>query len=107
MTAPSSDGWAILRVAGEIDLARMQELEDLIAANCNGNCPDTVVDLSDVGFMDSTGVAWLIRSRQLFHDRGRRLVLVVPTSLDRIFELSGLTETFAVHRSLEDATATP
>ena len=105
MTAPSSDGWVILAVSGEIDLARMQELEALVAAHCNGNCPDTVVDLSDVQFMDSTGVAWLLRSRMLFNERGRRLVVVVPTALDRIFELSGLHETFERHRSLEDATA--
>ena len=104
MTAPSSDGWTILKVGGEIDIARLPELEDLIASKCNGNCADTVIDLSEVEFMDSTGIAWLLRSRDLFHDRERRFSLVLPESLDRIFELTGLSDAFAIHRTLEHAT---
>jgi anti-anti-sigma factor len=104
MAAPSSDGWAILRVEGEIDIARLQELEDLIAANCNGACTDTVVDLSNVEFMDSTGMAWLLRSRDLVLDRERRFTVVVPKSLDLIFELTGLSDAFDIHRSLGEAT---
>jgi anti-anti-sigma factor len=96
MATPSSAGWAVLRVAGEIDLARLEELEDLIASNCNGDCSDTVVDLSDVEFMDSTGMAWLLRSRDIFLDRDHRFAVVVPTSLDRIFDLTGLGSAFEI-----------
>lgn len=100
MTAPSLDGWKVLQVDGEIDIARLDELEDLVLAECSGDCSDTVVDLSNVEFIDTTGVAWLLRSRDLFLDRGRRFALVVPESLDRIFELTGLTNAFEMYRSL-------
>ena len=100
---PSSERWSILSVAGEIDLARLQELEDLVAAHIDGVYSGTVVDLSGVEFMDSTGIGWLLRSRDLFHDRGRRFSVVVPESLDRIFELAGLGNAFEIRRSLEDA----
>lgn len=73
MTAPSLDGWTVLRVEGEIDIARLEELEDLVLAECSGDCSDTVVDLSNVEFIDTTGVAWLLRSRDLFLDRGTTL----------------------------------
>ena len=104
MTAPSIQGWTVLSLAGEIDIARLQELEELIAFNCNGDCSNTVVDLSDVEFMDSTGIAWLLRSHALFVDRERRFTVVVPESLDRIFELTGLGDAFDIHRSVEAAT---
>jgi anti-sigma B factor antagonist len=90
----SSANWAILKVGGEIDLARIDELERLVAANCNGDSRDIAIDLTEVSFMDSTGIGWLLRSRDLFLELGGRFKVIAPPTLDRLFELTGLTEAF-------------
>ena len=106
MTTPSGHGWIVLKVGGEVDISRQDELEDLVAANCEGHRSDTVVDLTEVVFMDSTGLRWLMRTQDLLVDRGRRFSVVMPESLDRLLKISGFTESFDIHRSLEDATRT-
>ena len=103
MTATSAQGWVVLKVDGDVDLARRQELEDLVAANDDRHS-NLVFDLTDVTFMDSTGLGWLLRSQDLLADRGGRCVVVLPTRLDRLFTAAGITDQFEIHRSVEEAT---
>ena len=103
MTATSAKGWVVLTVDGEVDLARRDELEDLVAAN--GDLSSNVVfDLTQVTFMDSTGLGWLLRSQDMLAERGARCALVLPTTLDRLFTAAGITDQFDIHRSIADAT---
>ena len=106
MTATSAQGWVVLTVDGEIDLARQDELEDLVAAN--GDLSSHVVfDLTQVTFMDSTGLGWLLRSQDMLAERGARCAVVLPTTLDRLFTAAGISDHFDIHRSIEDATRLP
>lgn len=102
MTATSAQGWVVLKISGEVDLARLQELEDLVAAN-SAQFSNMVFDLTDVTFMDSTGLGWLIRSRDLLLGQGRLCSVVVPDALDRLFGAAGLTDYFETYRSTEAA----
>ena len=103
MTTTSAQGWVVLKVDGDVDLARRQELEDLVAAK-DDRYSNLVFDLSDVTFMDSTGLGWLLRSQDLLADRGGQCVVVLPTTLDRLFSAAGITDQFEIHRSVEEAT---
>jgi anti-anti-sigma factor len=61
-SAPTVTGEAHLRVSGEIDLGTAPQLESALSdAICDGTAAVTV-DLSDVDFIDSTGVSVLVRS---------------------------------------------
>ena len=77
MPTPSAHGWIVLKVGGEVDISRQDELEDLVAANCKDHRSDTVVDLTEVVFMDSTGLGWLIKTQDLLIDRVRRFSVVM------------------------------
>jgi anti-sigma B factor antagonist len=107
MTAPSDQGWTALRLDGEIDLSRQEELEDLILAHCNDRASDVIIDLSKVTFMDSTGLSWLARTQALLADFDCRMVVVVPAALGRIFEVTGLLNSFDILESEKAGVGTP
>lgn len=86
-----SEAEVVLRVSGEID---MGSAPSLLAAQRDANDSKqsvTVVDLSRVGFIDSTGISALITMHQDLEARGKALVLRGATgTVRRVLEISGL-----------------
>ena len=84
------DGQRVLiAVSGEIDMATVGGLRDALeqAAGANG---DVWLDLSEVEFMDSTGLTELVRRHNAMND-GRRLNVICPAgAARRAIEVSGL-----------------
>ena len=70
-------GLAMVRLAGEVDLAAAEALERGIDAETAG-ATSVVVDLSAVGFLDSAGLRLLDRVVGKCDDRGAAVRLVVP-----------------------------
>ncbi len=63
-----------------------------------------VVDLSEVTFMDSTGIGVLLNALRHFTTRHGRLMLVCPTQrVMRPFEVTGLTGHLTIFDSREKA----
>ena len=54
------DGWFVLEVEGEIDMATAPKLRERLLAAVNDGAHRVVVDLSEVAFVDSTGLGVLI-----------------------------------------------
>jgi anti-sigma B factor antagonist len=83
----------LLALSGEIDAATAPEAfaRLVYAEPCPG---DTVaIDLSDVTFMDSTGVSMLLKARNYLDVMGCRLVLENPSApVVRLFTILGLNE---------------
>lgn len=75
-----------LVLCGEIDLNTVDELVEALAAHSE---PVTIIDMSRVSFIDSTGVRALVA-----HQTAGRRVLVTASStpVRRILELTGLSE---------------
>ncbi|HEX3824232.1 MAG TPA: STAS domain-containing protein [Mycobacteriales bacterium] len=92
---PDGDGRSVLHVSGEIDLQVADELRDAgIAAASNDG---VAVDLSQVSFIDSSGLAALIEINNATQDAGRQLTLVKPSrTVRRILEITGLHPAFVV-----------
>jgi anti-anti-sigma factor len=61
-SAPTATGEARIAVSGEIDLGTAPQLESALADALNAAPGHITVDLSDVDFIDSTGVSVLVRS---------------------------------------------
>jgi anti-sigma B factor antagonist len=97
---------ALVSVAGELDLHTSERLRRAIGeATTDG--PDTVVvDLSRVGFIDSTAVGVLVQQTKRLEGRGRSLLLVTndPRTL-RVFEVTGLDRILRRCATLHDALA--
>ena len=72
-----SGGLALVRLAGEVDIAAADALERDIVAEAAG-ATSVVVDLTAVGFLDSAGLRLLDRVVGECDDRGAAVRLVAP-----------------------------
>ena len=67
-----------------------------------------VVDLRKVPFMDSTGIRVLINHKHRLEEAGGQLRLLIATSdIMRLFELTGLTDTFVIDSRLHPSEKPP
>ncbi len=95
-------GTSVVAVSGEVDVATAPALREALERVVDEDHGPVVVDLIDVTFIDSTGLGVLIGARKRCADAGRDLRVVVgePRIL-KVFEITGLTELFSIHGSLD------
>jgi anti-anti-sigma factor len=81
-----------LRLRGELDLAVADRLSGAIdAAREDGY--SVLVDLAECEFIDSTGIAVLLRGRSAHAEEGLRLVAARPArQVKRVLELVGMSD---------------
>jgi anti-sigma B factor antagonist len=86
----------VLAVSGEIDMATADQLRDALLRAAESRI-DVWVDLSEVEFMDSTGLNALVIAHRAMGDDGRRLYVICPDGpAHRALEVSGLHEVLHV-----------
>lgn len=96
----------VVHVEGEIDVSSADRLREMVGVLVSDGRTDLVVDLSDVRFMDSTGLGLLVGVLKRVRTAGGRLVLVVATDkLRKVFDLTGLTQVFTIHGTVDEALA--
>jgi anti-anti-sigma factor len=88
------DGVLVAEVTGEIDLSNAEELGEQILAELPGDARAVVIDLSQVGFLDSVGIFVIYGMRENLRERDKKLGLVVPPSspIASTLALVGMTE---------------
>jgi anti-sigma B factor antagonist len=95
-----------LAVRGEVDMETAPEIETALEEAIRESAGAFVVDLTGVGFLDSSGLQVLLRARALLGREDRALAVVCPFGpVRRVFELSGVSELFALYISRESALA--
>lgn len=100
------DGWTVLTVTGEVDVATAPRLREQLIRLVSDERYRIVVDLGAVDFIDSTGLGVLIGAlkRVRSHDGDLMLICSEPRVL-RVFEITGLDRVFTIHPSLDLAVA--
>ena len=94
---------ATLTLSGELDLVSSPVLERALAPMLDSDAELIIVDLRGLDFMDSTGLHVLVQAHQQLHDAGRRLALVrARDHVQRLFDLTGLSETMTIVDSPDD-----
>ena len=90
-------GERIIIVSGEVDLYSSPDLrEALTKAKCDPPL-SVVVDLSDVPYMDSSGVATLVEGFRAAGERKVGFALVAPSqSVMKVLQLSRLDTVFEI-----------
>ncbi len=82
------DGLTLLALAGELDLLTSPALADALEALASGD-RRVVLDLRGLEFMDSTGLAVILRFHQRTKDEDFDLVVVRgPEAVDRVFRVT-------------------
>jgi anti-sigma B factor antagonist len=100
------DGWSVVAVSGEVDVATAPRLREQLIELVNHGRHHIVVDLTDVEFLDSTGLGVLVGALKRVRTNNGELALVCsePRIL-KVFEITGLTKVFPMHRTLADVAA--
>lgn len=100
----------LLTIRGELDMNTAPELERSLDAAAEAEAPAILIDLSECEFIDSTGVALIIRTWQRVDRDGGggngRLVLCCPNNqVRRLLDITGVESSISMHDSVEDARA--
>lgn len=84
--------WPLVRLSGDIDLSNADALAVVAEGAVPNSAKGLVLDLSDVTFLDSTGLRLLFRLARRLGDRQQVLRLVVPAGarIDRVLDVSGV-----------------
>jgi anti-sigma B factor antagonist len=106
ITVEPANDHVLVAVTGELDLAVAPKLETCLARLDVSPGGRLVVDLSDLDFLDSSGLRVLVMAHQRAEQEGFRLVLVRgPEAVARVFELTRMDEQLSIIPS-RDALAT-
>jgi anti-sigma B factor antagonist len=93
----SLEGVEVVMVEGELDIATAPRLISVLNRAVQEALRSLVVDLSDVNFMDSTGLALLINAHRRLSRRRKGFAVVCPPGpLWRVFEVTDMVDTLRV-----------
>lgn len=101
------DGVRVIAVRGELDLSTAPDLEGPLDAAVNDNGGSVLIDLGECEFIDSTGIALIVRGWQKLAGDGKgHLAICSPTEqVRRVLDVSGLDQSIPVHASRDEGVA--
>jgi anti-anti-sigma factor len=84
---------SVIRVSGELDLASSPTLEAELERIATTDASLVVIDLTELEFMDSTGLSVLVRAHQRSEQSGQRFGLINGSQqVQRLLSLTGVAE---------------
>lgn len=96
----------VVRVGGDLDIATVAQLRTQLLDLADERPPAVVVDLSEVTFLDSTGIGVLIGARRRLLRLGSDLLLASPSpAADLTLRAVGLLRVLATYETAEAALA--
>jgi anti-anti-sigma factor len=101
-------GVRTISVRGELDLSTAPELEGPLEEALDSGEGSVLIDLSRCEFIDSTGIALIVRAWQRLDsgENGRALVICSQNDqVRRVLEITGLELSIPVHTTREEALA--
>ena len=93
-----------IALRGELDLARAYTFDEELRRVEDSRPTVVVLDLRDLSFLDSCGLARLLAARRRARRNGHRLLLVRgPAPVQRLFALSAVDEAFEMVSEVPEA----
>jgi anti-anti-sigma factor len=96
-------------VCGELDMNTAPELDGELAEALSGEGASILLDLSECEFIDSTGIALIVRAWQRLEGNGSgsgRLVLCCfRPQVERLLKITGVASSISMHEEREAALA--
>jgi anti-sigma B factor antagonist len=91
----------VIHLDGELDLASVSSLRSVLGAASEDEGSGLILDLSDVSFIDSTGLGAIIEADALVHRHGGRLAVIAPrgTAASELLTLTGLRRRLSVYET--------
>ncbi|GAA1695947.1 STAS domain-containing protein [Fodinicola feengrottensis] len=99
----SADGMTTVSVAGDLDMTTTPKLQRIVTKALDEGPQTLVLDLDEVSFLGSDGIAVLLRCHQYAGARiSFRVVTANPVSL-RPMQLTGITDVVPIFATREEA----
>lgn len=95
--AQARDGVVRVQVQGELDMSTSPELDQILRRETDAG-KRVVVDLSEIAFIDSTGLNTLIKALRACDSNGGALMVSasLPAQVQRVLEITGLNKVLPV-----------
>ena len=107
MTEAFVESHSALKLSGEIDLLHAPALRAALQAKAASKCPVLIIELSDVPFLDSSGLSELIAYEQTARVFGGKLLIVgLRPEIRQLFSLARLDGFFRTFDSMDAAVQT-
>lgn len=103
VSSEQDSGVPVIVVEGELDMNTATQLEQELKAPLSKPGSALLIDLSRCEFIDSTGIALLVRAWQQLD--GRFALCGVGDQVERVLDITGLEESIPTHASRSDAIA--
>jgi anti-sigma B factor antagonist len=105
--ATDEEGVRVIEVRGELDIASAPKLEDELEMALEQAHGPIVIDLTELAFMDSTGLRTLIMGQRRAGDKQRAFAVARRPGefVARVFELSGADRAFSLYDARTTAVA--
>ncbi|HET7120807.1 MAG TPA: STAS domain-containing protein [Solirubrobacterales bacterium] len=103
----AAQGVVTISVRGELDLSTAPDLEGPLEEALE-NDDSLLIDLCDCEFIDSTGIALIVRAWQRLEGGGNGRVLAICSDNEqvrRVLEITGLQLSIPVHLTRDEALA--
>lgn len=99
---------SVLSLRGEIDVYTAPLLRQAILDLLEQNKLNVVVDMTEVDFLDSTGLGVLVEGLKRVRSReGSFSIVATQDKILKIFDITGLNKAFPIHPSVDQATGRP
>jgi anti-sigma B factor antagonist len=94
-----------IQIEGELDLAVAGQLDEVLVKAVE-QCQQVLVGLERCAFIDSSGIAVILRAHHRMQEEGNRLVVYAPAAqVLRVLSMTGLTSNGLVFDNAEEAQA--
>ena len=88
---------AVVALRGELDMSGVGRAQEAIEQAEEGGANLLVLDLSELDFIDSTGLEVMLRAARRAHDSGRRLIVQRPSRyVRRLLEMTAIDQSLDV-----------
>lgn len=107
INARRNDTTTIFDLSGDIDFANSREVRQSVLREIQeARAARVVINLSQVRYIDSSGVASLVEGLKASRDLGSRFILIgLSTAAREVLQLSRLLKVFEIYASEEEALA--
>ena len=109
--AQLDDGVRVIVVRGELDLSTASDLEGPLEDAISSHDGSVLIDLTDCEFIDSTGIALIVRAWQRLDSsadgegNGRVVICSANDQVRRVLEITGLELSIPIHSTRDEALA--
>ncbi len=98
------EGARIIALSGDIDMYTSPEVRKQLLHLIDLRVPVIMVDLANVSYIDSSGIATFVEGlKGVMSYRGRLKFFGIPLRVKEIFNFSRLDKVFDMYGSMEDA----